>query len=398
MNFFLFLYLCAISAHKTGEGFDAIFLRVTFVLYVGAVALSFLMEKKRIVVNNYILWLFAFCGFYYLSFIWARNQNSMMALSNTMIQIFGVSLGLIQQLKDKKDISNFLKLIHLSIVYTATYLVIRTPFEVFGTDRIGDITGLHANAIGARLATGVLLGLYFFTEVKKYRWFYMITTIVFSVLVLLTGSRKSISMILICVFVYVVFYKSKQQNAENLIKKMLLVFSMIVLLIMLWYLMMNVEFFYNVIGIRFEAMLNTFLGTDTDGSMNERAFYAEKAYELFKQHPIIGYGGNNFSQYMREIGYSHISYSHNNFAELLSTLGIIGTSIFYVPLIFFTYGLIKSYFLDSKGLLGLLLIIYMAFTFLTTSYSMYYNSEFYYMFFLCTYMYYKLTLRKGNKR
>ena len=32
---------------------------------------------------------------------------------------------------------------------------------------------------------------------------------------------------------------------------------------------------------------------------------------------------------MREINYSHIAYSHNNFTELLCTLGIIGFVIYY---------------------------------------------------------------------
>ena len=57
MNFCLFLYLCATSAHQSGEGFDAFFIRATFVLYLGSVALSFFVEKKRLMLNNYILWL-----------------------------------------------------------------------------------------------------------------------------------------------------------------------------------------------------------------------------------------------------------------------------------------------------------------------------------------------------
>ncbi len=394
MNFFLLLYLCAISAHKLGEGFDAIFLRITFVLYIGSVALNFLVEKKGLLLNNYILWLFLFFGFCYLSFIWARNQNDLMLLSNTFIQIFGVAIGLTQQLKSNEDIIKLIKLVNLSLVYTAILLLIKTPSESFGTDRIGDVLGLHSNAIGFRLATATLLCLFLFTEVKKFKWVYMLIACGFSILVLLTGSRKSIIMILLCVFIYVIFYKSKEQDRTAIIKKMLLVGVILSLLVLLWYLMMNVEFFYNVIGTRFESMLNAFLGTDTDGSMNERAFFAEKAIELFKQHPVIGYGCNNFKQYMREIGYSLIAYSHNNFTELLCTLGLIGTSIYYVPLALFAWNMIKTYLKSTKNTLGLVLLIFMMFTFFTTSYNIYYQTEFYYIFFISSYMYVKFNLEE----
>ena len=123
-------------------------------------------------------------------------------------------------------------------------------------------------------------------------------------------------MILLCVFAYVVFYKSRKTTKENIkvniTKKLALFITIVVALLVLWYVMMNVEFFYNVMGFRFESMLNTFIGKESDTSMNERAFFTEKAIELFKQHPIIGYGCNNFIQYMREIGNSHVAYSHNN--------------------------------------------------------------------------------------
>jgi len=391
MNFCLLLYLCAISAHKLGEGFDGIFLRATFVLYISSVALSVLIEKKRLVLNNYILWLFLFFGFCYMSFIWARNQDDMMIYSNTFIQVFGVAIGLIQQIKDIEDIDRILKLVHLSLVYTAILLVIKTPSEEFGTERIGDVLGLHCNSIGFRFATATLLCIYFFTKVNKNKWFYMLTAIGFSVLVLLTGSRKSIIMILVCVFVYVVFYKSKEQDRTAIIKKMILVGAIIILLVVLWYAMMNVDVFYNVIGIRIEAMFDAFFGEDVDGSINERAFYSEKAMELFGQHPVIGYGCNNFKQYMREIGYSHVAYSHNNFTELLSTLGIIGTSIYYVPLILFTWQLLKSYFFNTKNTLALVLLIFMIYTHVTTSYVVYYQTEFYYIFFILIFMYNKFS-------
>ena len=82
------------------------------------------------------------------------------------------------------------------------------------------------------------------------------------------------------------------------------------------------ETLYNLIGSRFEGLFNfVFNKGRADSSSVERAFYLDKAKELFYQRPIQGFGLANFSQYMTNIGYHHNVWCHNNYLELLSGVG-----------------------------------------------------------------------------
>lgn len=74
--------------------------------------------------------------------------------------------------------------------------------------------------------------------------------------------------------------------------------------------------------------VNGRVGT-TDKSLIERNYYMNEAMTLFAEHPAFGYGGNNFVTYMREKKYRHVAYSHNNYTEILCTLGVVGFVIYY---------------------------------------------------------------------
>ena len=160
---------------------------------------------------------------------------------------------------------------------------------------------------------------------------------------------------------------------------------------------MNNEMFYNLIGKRLQDMFDTFMGSGSDGSMHARDELRNLGWELFKQHPIVGYGFSNFVTYTREVGYFMHTYSHDNFVELLSTLGLIGTSLFYIPLTDICFNI---YFASKKAKnknLGILIFVFMILQIVFSSYSMFYHDEFYFIFASCGYMYYYINY-KSKKR
>lgn len=328
---FLFLYLIAISAYQLGTGFDAIFVRTTFVLLV---AITIILGKK-IVITKQIKWCVVFWGFYFLSVIWAKNPNDTMYYVNNFIQILGIFICFPIMIKDEKSINTTLKLIIGSLLYTCVLLVIRTPQSEWGTERIGEAIGLNPNGLGMRLAIGFIACIYFLhyktsndtnQRSKMALIFYSISAIIFIVVAMFTGSKKALLMIILGF----VSYELIISKGWKIFLKSLII---VVFLCFMTYLIFNNEMLYTVIGRRIEKTILTLQGTtisrDVDGSLEERAFFIEKAIDLFKDYPILGYGGNNFVTYMREISYSHIAYSHNNYVELLSTLGIIGFTIYY---------------------------------------------------------------------
>ena len=225
---------------------------------------------------------------------------------------------------------------------------------MLGVARIGNVTGLHVNTAGIRMATSSLLCLYFLHEKdvnKKEKFFYLFCFILFIILAFLTGSKKAI-IILFCGIILFELYLSKG------LKFIFKMFAFFLVAIVLYHLLMNNIYFQNVIGRRMSLFLETITGNaETDYSFIERKFYIEEAKKLFLEYPIFGYGGNNFMSHIRNIGYSHIAYSHNNFFELLSTLGIIGFVIYYYMWIRIIYMLIKNYLNQKINLILIFMVI-----------------------------------------
>lgn len=347
--FFLLLYLIAISCYQLGTGFDAVFVRITFVLFV----LSSLICGKKIKINGLLLWGILFWGFYFLSMVWAKNPNDTMYYLNNAIQTIGIFLCIPLIINNKEDIDSIFKLIIISLVYTSIVLIIRTPQNVWGTDFIGEVIGLNRNTVGLRLSIGFIICIYLIGSYLKNKkgeklkiFMLFIIAILFASISLLTGSKKA----LIVLILGFVSYEIINSKGLKLFFKVLLV-SIILFLII--YLTFNIPVLYDAIGSRLEHLYLTITGTakrgQIDGSLLERQFYINQAKILFKRNPIIGYGGNNFVQHLREVGYfKHIAYSHNNIWELLCTLGIVGFTIYYYMWIKLLLTLIKNYKMQKQ--------------------------------------------------
>ena len=340
--FILLLYFISISAFQLGSGFDAIFVRTIFAILIAIV----LMTSKKIIINNQIKWCLLFWGWYFLSILWAKNANDTMYYFNTFIQIIGLSVCMPLIIKDGNSINQVLKLIVFSLFITSMVLIMRTPLSDWGMARLGPAIGLGPNVLGMEMAIGTIITLYIYRsspDVKKRNLKKIICIflmILFFMITLFSGSKKAIVMVTIGVVGY-----------EIISTKGLKLFLKLVILLITLYagviLIMTNENLYKVLGRRVERTILTITGkaqgNDIDNSLRERQFYIQKSLDLFKSNPIIGYGGNNFVTYMRDINYDHVAYSHNNFTEILCTLGIVGFIIYYSIWITTLFKSIKMY-------------------------------------------------------
>lgn len=396
-DIFFFLYLLATSAHQTGEGFDAIFIRVSFVLFVGFSILN-MIATGYIKWNGFIGWFVLFLGYGYLSCLWAKSITDAMYYTNTFIQMLGCIICLTNRIKTTKDIDKILKLLLVSLLYTVLVLYIKTPVSAWGTERIGEELGIHPNDIGLRFAIGVMISLYF--AISKKIYFNYIFVALFTIIAMFSGSRKGLLMCVIAIAFYpILSYKKKNRN--DFMKFLFRIILIILITAIVYFIIMNNKMFYDVIGVRIESMIKSFEGdASADGSINERNFYAKKAIELFKAHPIFGYGMNNFSTHMAEINYHHVAYSHNNFTELLSTLGLIGFSIYYSFVIKLVIDSIKIFFKrnDSDHQRNSLLLIFIFFSVSTSWWGMPYIDEFINITYILVYMNNKLKHKESGKK
>lgn len=349
----IFLYFISISAYQLGTGFDALFVRLIFALLIGTVIM---LSGLRIKKTEHFIWCVSFWLLYYASVLWGHNFSDTISYLNHTIQIVGFAAIFPLIIHSKKDVYKILKMLVTSLLYMTILLIIRTPTSAWGTERIGAVIGQSPNTIGIRLAIGSGISLFLFHEVitastgkkrKLEALYYFSITCLFAVVTLLTGSKKGLFAVIFCIASY-----------ELLITKGIKFFFKVVIslvaLVFLYNLMFSNEMLYGVLGRRVERMMLTLQGTatgfDIDKSLNERLFFQQQAKQLFFDYPILGYGGNNFRSYLASVGYGHATYCHNNFYEILSTLGIVGFALYYSLWGLTEYRLIKYYYIKRNRL------------------------------------------------
>ena len=141
---------------------------------------------------------------------------------------------------------------------------------------------------------------------------------------LLSGSKKTL-FIIVCAFIWYGFMgeKHNKRRFSVFVKRVLL---SAIIIVTIYEIVMHIPFFYEIIGIRIENMFDYYTGGLGDSSTQARDHLIEMGMDNFYKHPYWGIGLNNFKSFN-----DSIYYSHNDYVELLSSVGIIGTIIAYLP-------------------------------------------------------------------
>lgn len=318
----IFLMLCGCFGHATSD-----------IFYKAIAILLFLISTIRLLVDakeknldkykisfQYFQWYFVFILFNCLSVKWSINVS----FSIDLIGGMGLTLFLIYPIliyaTSQQKIVSVIKALLLAYLYMCFRLIF---FEtgIPGTLEYGGVVGLHFNRIANALAYGILLSFYLYKVEKNPKYLFSIP--VFYYIIFLTGSRKGLLMPItfLCVFLFL--------NMGINIKKMIRNVILVILLLCSLFMVINSN---DTLKKRVEDLYNSVINQEEtkDRSIRERNFFRKTALQLFNENPIYGIGANGFRSYLIKTGYTGtISYSHCNYTELLSTLGIIGTFLYY---------------------------------------------------------------------
>ena len=140
----------------------------------------------------------------------------------------------------------------------------------------------------------------------------------------LSGGRKFF--IVPFLFLYLLlFFKTNKRGKRNILLYTAL-FAVVVSIV--WSLIMNVEIFYNAIGVRMENLLKAFAGMGGDNSSQVRETIRQLAFEKWLERPLFGYGYDSF-KYLALQRVGQFFYSHCNYTELLYSGGILYAALFY---------------------------------------------------------------------
>lgn len=218
----------------------------------------------------------------------------------------------------KNTIEIFIRVCAITSVAVSVYILINEwTLIIYGGTRIGESGSGNVNTVAIYLGTMSLPCVYKIICEKKYNYFisYCLSTIT----MLLTGSKMALLFILLGILILSIL-----KNRIKLHKYILPLLATI----LLWFLIFNVEYLYNIIGFRVIDFIGS-LGFDIEGasysySTTSRLQMYKLAYEAFLKKPIFGGGWFYFSVYSG-LG----TYTHSNVMELLVTYGIIGFIVYY---------------------------------------------------------------------
>src|SRR5699024_424907 len=155
---------------------------------------------------------------------------------------------------------------------------------------------------------------------QKYRSYYFLLILFLISMILISGNKKSI--ILPIVFLALIILI---RNRKDFGRLLLSIFMLLSTSILLFYVIMNNDILYSVLGQRIEGLLNFFTGFGTvDKSTTTRMGLIDKAIEVFFNNPLTGVGLDGF----KKLNIYDV-YAHNNFLELLAGLGLLGFIAYY---------------------------------------------------------------------
>ena len=271
---------------------------------------------------GYLTVLYFMYTFYGLFFLRKNTYNWDMLLF-TYVQNVCIYIVIRSYLKTGNLIKELSVPVIISLLYIMFYMYIENQEMILVAQvetRIGDTMSGNVNSVGRSLGILSFVLTLLYCKYKNPYIFAIVVPLV--VLMLLTGSKKVIIILVLDILTIYVYSRAK---VGGFIKVGLL-------LAVLFWLVMDNSYFYEVIGKRVEDMFSTFTGSgsgDYSHSTDDREGMLKEAFSLAWDYPLFG-GGMNYYSYASKM-YGDYGYSHCNYTEMLCNFGLFGFLIYYLP-------------------------------------------------------------------
>lgn len=299
---------------------------------------------------SYVSWQITFLAICIMSYFWSYDKGvtvtHIIALIGrlillTYIWLYLTRTGNIRLLMKMFIASTVLAMFHIFVQYGFTAVALARM------DNVNISSGWNANTIGFNSVYSVFFAYLVRKDEKNYakRFLLYIAIVLCLIMMLMTGSKKALFIILSTFSIYLFLLK------RNKITTLLLI---VVGAFSVYYLIMNVEGLYLIIGHRIESLINGLISNDIQSfntSDRTRMRLIEAGWGYFKEKPILGYGLANFKALMNST-----LYSHNNYIEILVSVGLVGAFIYYYAYYFIFVKGIKMH-VTFEGKIALALII-----------------------------------------
>lgn len=182
-------------------------------------------------------------------------------------------------------------------------------------------TKTNANEIGYVFVYALFSILFLVTKRKRgFSLFLFITLLLVIYLSVLTGSKKTLIGL---VFLLIGYQFYRIRTYWGIIRISIFLFGMFLIIQNLTTIIDYLDSPYlNKTYARFERALLEFNNANVKGSTSERLDLIKLALTKIKEKPLLGHGLNSFTSYSK-------IYTHSNYLEILTSLGVVGMIIFY---------------------------------------------------------------------
>lgn len=294
---------------------------------------------------KYFYWGICFVSYAALSLFWASSRSTSLEQLNNVIWAISLNVMIARFIVVKN-----IPFDRICKIMIGCFLILLVNTLLVGELSLSDsrlVIGINENDYGKIASNlGLFILLYSVLTKKRALLLLMIPQIA---LVFLSGSRKALISTAFYILL-VILYKNPKQILKNLFVGGIIMAFLLMLLI-------RVDFFYQVIGHRVVGIVDIFSEQGTaDGSLISRFNMISLAWEMFKESPITGHGLNNF-KYMAYYN----TYSHNNYLELLTGLGLVGLVLYYIPfmrILFSSFKFRRKYPFEMLLTIGVLTMLF----------------------------------------
>lgn len=345
----LFIYLLILCTDAdNGIALNLCIIIMVFLTVIKAVRQRGLsMDKIKIPAN---MWNYGFFLMAILSVIWSISRQDSIRMVAVILDRVLVIFTLCVNVEDRKRVDNIMHMFLVACFCMMLKLTYYMEFEgITGAKAWDTICGNYFNTVAQILAIAMAMACYFMMKEQGKKRIIYILFIIFSFYhIYITGSRKGLLMPI----VEFIIFKVLENNKDG--KKIIKTLGILCMLAVVVYLVLskNPELLE-----RLGVLVNMVTGSgELDVSTTIRLYYIDVATQMFLANPILGQGINSFAPIIESLTGRYV-YSHNNYTEIASNLGMIGFSLYYWFYLYCLYKMYKKRFTDKFYLMGYAVIL-----------------------------------------